>query len=113
MATGNPFTTAQAPLAMQMIAPDIAAQQQQLTRQQQIAQALLAQGMAPSGGTQMAGGYAIKNSPLEGVNKMAQVLMGAYGQKQADQKQLDLSKALQGRMADILGGSQGVASQPV
>lgn len=113
MATGNPFTTAQAPLAMQMIAPDIAAQQQQLTRQQQIAQALLAQGMAPGGGTQMAGGYAIKNSPLEGINKLAQVLMGGYGQKQADQKQLDLSKALQGRMADILGGGNGTAQQPV
>lgn len=108
---GNPFTSQQAPMAMQMIAPDIAAQQVQLTRQQQIAQALMQQGMTPGGQTQMAGGYAIKNSPLEGINKLAQVLMGGYQQKQADQKQLDLSKALQGRMADILGGGNGAPPQ--
>lgn len=104
---GNPFTSAQAPAAMQMLAPDIATQQTQLTRQQQLADMLRNQALAPDGGTQVINGWAVRKSPLEGVSKMAQALMGGYIQNNADEKQMALSKALQGRMGDILGSGNG------
>lgn len=100
-------------MSMQMIAPDIAAQQMQLTRQQQMAAMLMQQGLAPADPTQVINGWAVKQSPMVGLSKMAQALMGGLAQKNVDQKQLDLSKSLQGRMADILGGGSGPAPQPV
>jgi hypothetical protein len=104
MATGNPFTTGQASPAMNFIAPDIATQQQQLARQQQMADLLRSQAFAPSGDTQVIGGWAVKKSPLEGAAKLAQALGSSYMQNGIDQKNLDLAKLLQGRMSDILGG---------
>jgi hypothetical protein len=113
MAQTNPYTSAQQPLAMQLVAPDIAAQQMQLTRQQQVAQMLRDQSMTPSDPTQVVTGWAVKQSPLLGLTKVIQALGGAYMQKQTDAKQLELAKALQGRMGDILGnGSSSGASAP-
>lgn len=122
MATGNPFTTAQAPAGLQMLAPDLAAQQMQLSRQQKIADMLREQSMTPMGDTQTIGGWAIQKSPLEGLAKLAQALGANRSQSQTDEKQLSLSKALMGRMGDILGGggsdpsasalTQGAAQQP-
>lgn len=103
----NPFTSAQAPQTLQLIAPDIAAQQMQLMRQQQMADILRSNALAPSGGTQMAGQYAIKNSPFEGISKMAQALLGGFAQRNIDEKNLDLAKSLQERYGNILGGGSG------
>lgn len=107
MPTGSPFTSAQAPAAVQMLAPDIAAQQMQVARQQQMADLLRQQSIQPMGGTEMAGGWAVKRSPWESIAKLAQVFGANYAQKNVDEKQLGLAKALQGRYADILGGGNG------
>ncbi len=61
-------------------------------RKRKLAEALQAQGMAPSQGTQTVGGWAIPTSPMEGVGKMAQALSGAYQTKQLDQREKDIAQ---------------------
>lgn len=122
MATGNPFTSGQAPGALNLIAPDIATEQMQLARRQQLADLLKQQALAPSGNTEVIGGWAVKKSPLEGISKIAQALMAGKSQDAIDARNLELAKALQGRMGDILGAGapsagtaalgQGAAAQP-
>ena len=56
--------------------PDTLIQQAQLQRKLELANALTQQGMSPMGGTEMAGQVAIKNSPLQGIAKIAQILGG-------------------------------------
>jgi hypothetical protein len=127
MPSGNPFTSAQAPNPMQMVAPDLAAQQTQIARQQQLADMLRQQALQPTGDTQVVNGWAVRKSPLEAVSKIAQALIGGYAQQNADEKQLALAKAMQGRMEDtfndtgpsngapdrsVLALSQGAATQP-
>lgn len=108
MASGNPFTSAQAP-AYSLIAPDIATQQTQLARQQQLADMLKQQAMTPAGDTQVINGWAVRRSPLEAVSKIAQALMGGYMQKDADAKQLALAQAMQGRMGNMFDSMAGAA----
>ena len=96
--------------AMQLIAPDIAQEQMQLSRRQQIADILRKQSLEPAGSTETIGGWAIKKSPFEALGKMAQALSANYVQDKTDTRQLELAKALQGRMGDILGG--GSSAQP-
>lgn len=99
-------------MAMQMLAPDIATQQSQLTRQQQMADLLRQQSMQPLGDTQTVGGWAIKRSPWESVNKLAQALGATYMQKGADEKQLGLAKAMQERMGTAFDGMAGGSGAP-
>lgn len=123
MATGNPYITQPASPTMQLLAPDIATQQMQLARQQQMAQMLRDQALAPNDPTQVIGGWAVRQSPLVGLSKVAGALASGYMQQDNDQKQMDLARALQGRMGDMLGGGevqnpaamgmgQGAAQQP-
>lgn len=115
MPQGNPFTSAMAPAAMAGIAPDLAADQTQLLRQQQLADLLRRQGMEPMGPTEMVSGWAVKKSPLEGVAKIAQALGGQYLASQADERQLALSQALQqrqlGELGKLFGDGQPSAGQ--
>ena len=119
MPQGNPFTTAMAPAAMAGLAPDLAADQTQLLRQQQLADLLRRQGMEPMGPTEMVSGWAVKKSPLEGVAKIAQALGGQYLASQADERQLALSQALRQRQLDSFdsiigyGGGGNQAAQAV
>ena len=120
MPQGNPFTSAMAPAAMAGIAPDLAADQTQLLRQQQLADLLRRQGMEPMGPTEMVSGWAVKKSPLEGVAKIAQALGGQYLASQADEQQLALSQALRQRQLDSFdsiigydGGGGNKAAQAV
>lgn len=53
---------------------------------------LMAQGQEPLETNQIAGGYVVPVSPLAGVAKVAQQLAGAYVNKQAEDKQLDLNQ---------------------
>lgn len=92
---------------MQMLAPDIASQQAQMARQQQMADMLREQAMQPDSGTEMAGGWAVRKSPWQGVAKVANALMGAHVQKQVDAKQLGLAKAMQERMSGAFDGMAG------
>ena len=103
----------QAPQMMQTIAPDIAAQQVALQRQQQIADMLRQQSLTPIGNTEMLSGFAVKQSPLLAISKILQAGVGGYMQNKNDEKGLELGKAMQGRMADILNGGQNAPGQAI
>lgn len=96
----------------QLIAPDIATQQAQLARRQQIADMLRMQALQPQGDTQVINGWAIPKSPLEGLSRVAQALVSKKLQSDIDQQNIDLSKSMQNRMVDILNGSTGGGYQP-
>ena len=70
------------------------AEQADIDRRRAYAQALQQQGMTPLGPTEMAGGWAVKKSPLEGLAKMLQAYTGMKGQDAAMVQQ----KALGERM---------------
>lgn len=115
MATSNPFTSAQAP-AYNILAPDLAAQQIKLSRQQQMADLLRQQALQQDQGTQVVNGWAVKKSPFEGLAKIAAALGSRYSQDQIDDKQAALSKALGGRLSDAFnaqlnGGTLGDSQQ--
>jgi hypothetical protein len=113
----NPFTSAQVPQSMQMIAPDLAVQQTQLMRQQQLADMLKQQALQQDGGTQMVGGWTVKKSPFEALAKIGQAYFGNQMQGDIDQKNLQLGQALQKQKTDAfssmlgLGGSQPAQAQ--
>lgn len=76
-----------------ILAPDIAAQQQELLNRSAIANALLQEGLAPinTNNRQIGGvGYAI--SPWEGVAKLVEALSGRIGQDQVASEQSELNK---------------------
>ncbi|MBF8177654.1 hypothetical protein [Herminiimonas contaminans] len=98
----NPFTSAKAPQTLAALPPDLAVEQAKLLRQQQMADLLRKQAMAPDGGTEMVSGWAVKKSPLEGVNKIAQALAGGYMQNQADAKQTDIAQKSTQQLVDGL-----------
>lgn len=110
MATGNPYISQPASPVTQLIAPDIAVQQMQLARQQQMAQILRDQALSPNDPTQVVSGWAVRQSPLAGLSKIAGALASGYMQDETDKKQLELARALQSRMGDYLGG--GAPAQP-
>lgn len=115
MATSNPFTSATAPQAMSLIAPDVSQEQMALARKQKMADLLRQQSLESSGGTEMVNGWAIKKSGLEPLAKMAQALGANYAQDNIDNKQLDLAKKLQERMSgafdQMAGGGSTIAPQ--
>ena len=90
-----------------------------IKRRQMLAQALQEQGMQPSGGTEMVGGWAIPKSPFEGLGKAAQQLSGAYQQNQLrkEEKQLNANetetqRASRERLIATLTGQTDMASNP-
>ena len=104
----NPYTSARAPDGFtQLIAPDIAAQQQQLARQQQLADMLRQQSMSDDGGTQVIDGWAVQKSPFEGLAKLGQAYFGKKMQDNIDAKNLQLSKDYASVMADKLNHPPG------
>lgn len=88
----NPFTSAQAAQTMQAMPNDLTIQQQQLGRQQQLAEMLRKQAMTPDGGTETVSGWAVKKSPLEGFSKIAQALASNKVQSDADTRQGELTQ---------------------
>jgi hypothetical protein len=81
--------------------PEIAAQARGITREQQIAEALLAQSNQPLQGRQ-SGRYFTPSHPLEGVAKIVQAYMGRKGAEDADKKFGDLSAKYQQGSADAM-----------
>ena len=97
--------------AMQILAPDIAQEQQQLSRRQQMADILRKQSLDPAGNTEVINGWAVKKSPFEAMGKMAQALGANYVQDKTDARQLELAKALQDRLGSVAsGGGAGLSS---
>lgn len=78
------------------IPPEFLAQQQQLNRQQQMAQLLLQQGqqMAQGPAGQMVSGRYVPNSFFQNLQPIANMLVGAHLAKKGDEKALDLAEQL-------------------
>lgn len=64
-----------------------------LNRQQALAQLLLQQGQQQPQGQMISGRY-VKPNPLQNINNLLQTAVGLYGQKQAENKQLELAKQI-------------------
>lgn len=111
MPSQNPFTGQQAPVAMAMMAPDLAQDQAALLRQQQLAQLLREQSLQPTGPTEMVSGWAVKRSPVEALAKLGQALAGSWMQGENDRKQAALAQALGQRMDQSLDSLFGIAPQ--
>ncbi len=113
----NPYTSAQAPqsMALNLVAPEIAGKQMSLARLQQLAQMLREKGMAEPNPTQVINGWAVKQSPIEGLSRLASVLAGTFMQKKADEDSLsanaDLSRKLSERLRGITSGGEQPAPQ--
>jgi len=73
-------------------------QQALLQRRLDLANALTQQGMTPMEGTQMAGQVAIKNSPLQGIAKIAQILGGNYTANNLMRQQIESRASMLGGM---------------
>lgn len=73
-----------------------------IERRRQLAQALQSQGMQPLGNTEMVGGWAVKRSPFEGLNKVAQSALGAYQQEELSNKEKEVGRKYQQDLADTL-----------
>jgi hypothetical protein len=107
----NPFTSARAPEtspAMQILAPELAAEQIRNARFQQLAQLLRDQGMQSDGGTQVINGWAVKKSPMEGLSKIGQLLIGTLIQKNLDDKNAELNKNFADKLRSTASGYGGV-----
>ena len=97
---------------------DIATEQAQLTRQQQLAQALAQQAQAPlQAQPTPAGGLAVPISKGEIWGKIGQALASAYVTKATADKEKDFNQSKQAKIADALGKYDemraGKAAQPV
>jgi hypothetical protein len=81
--------------------PEVALEQQRLTRQQQMAQALMQQNQQPQG--QMVGGRFVAPSFFQNLQPVANMLAGAYIGNKAEEKQLALADRLRKRESEVLG----------
>ena len=108
----NAYTGQAAPSPLDFVAPDIAVQQRQLQRQQQLAELLRAQALQPTGGTEMVGGWAIPNSPAKPLEKLAQALLARHVQGQADEQETSLAQSRSQALAQALGGLGGGSVDP-
>lgn len=87
-----------------------------IERRRAYAQALQQQGAQPMGPTEMAGGWAVRKSPLEGLAKMLQAYGGRKGQEAATEQQKALGERYQSELARTLMQAQqagaGRAAEP-
>lgn len=111
----NQFTTAAAPmakpsLAQQVIAPDRATQQMQIARNQQLAAYLRSQGLKGANPTEVIGGWAVKQSPIEGLSRLAQALAGQYLQSKTDEEYSQSNKDYSKAMRDYMDAEDAKAA---
>ena len=84
------------------------AEEAEIERRRQMAQLLQQQGQTPLGPTETVGGWAVRRSPLEGLNKAVQQGAGAWQESQATEMAKALRERQQGdRSADM----QALAAQ--
>ena len=88
------------------------AEQTAIERRRKFAELLQQQAMQPEP-TQMVSGRAVPHSPVQGLAKLAQALMGARGVSQADEQTKGLSGRYSAALAQALGGMpQGTPAVP-
>lgn len=78
---------------------DYTIEAEQIARQRKMAEALQSQSLQPIGDTQMVGGWAVPNSPMQGLAKMFQAYSGRKGMETADEKQKALADKVRGQGA--------------
>ena len=95
--------------------PEVVLQQQQLNRQQKMAEMLLAQGAQPQAAGQMVSGRYVPNSFFQNLQPVANMLVGAYMANKADkalasqyEKLAEEKKAESERLAKALRGQETV-----
>lgn len=81
---------------------DYTAEAEDIARRRKYAEMLAQQSMEPLGPTQMAGGWAIPQSPLSGLAKMLQAYSGRKGQDEATEAQKALASKYQMDLANVL-----------
>lgn len=114
----NPFTSgvapvSQLPLAANILAPEIAAQQMALARKQQMAQLLMQKALEDEyGKTQMVSGWAVPNSGWGAAGKLAQMLGSMYSLRKSDEKNADLRNQLTKKLSSYLPGGQQQGQPP-
>ena len=95
--------------------PEQMLQQQQILRQQKMAEMLLQQGMQQPQGQMVSGRY-VAPSIFQNLAGLANTYMGQRGIEKAEQAQLDLAKAIRGQesvaLADYIGQLQGKPAVP-
>jgi hypothetical protein len=93
------------------------AELQGVSRRQQIMNAILAQSQAPIEAPQSTGRFASRISPLSGIAKIAQAVLGAQGMREADKSYADLaSRATQARgqaLTDYQSRRDGTPAQTI
>ena len=100
--------------------PEVVLQQQQLNRQQKMAEMLLAQGAQPQAAGQMVSGRYVPNSFFQNLQPVANMLVGSYMQEKGDKKAAELAQALRKRYGqeieqyqDLLRGKEAVYSENI
>ena len=95
--------------------PEQMLQQQQILRQQKMAEMLMQQGMQQPQGQMVSGRY-VAPSIFQNLAGLANVYMGQRGIERAEQAQLDLAKAIReqgaSEVADIINTYQGRPAKP-
>jgi hypothetical protein len=86
--------------------PEYEEQLRLLKQKQVLAQAMMQQGMQ-SPQTQVIGGYAVKQNPLDGLSRMLQTYLGAKTTAGTNQGITDVQKQYQGDLSNALAGLQG------
>ena len=85
---------------------DLSTEDKAIARRRKLAESLYNQGIQALPNNEMAGGYVVRRSPLEGINKIAQVMLGVRGMKQAEEEEKALGDERNQRMAKALGDFQ-------
>jgi hypothetical protein len=96
-------------MAVGTLPPELFAQQQQLNRQQQMAQLLMQQGQQQPQGQMVSGRY-VAPSFFQNVLPLAQMYAGTRMAEKGDKKALDLAAALRKQYADELTKYQDLAN---
>ena len=95
--------------------PEQMLQQQQILRQQKMAEMLMQQGMQQPQGQMVSGRY-VAPSIFQNLAGLANLYVGQQGIKEADQAQIDLAKAIRGQegvaLADYMSQLQGKPAVP-
>jgi hypothetical protein len=103
------------PTDMGTLTPEQMLQQQQILRQQKMAEMLMQQGMQQPQG-QMISGHYVKPSIFQNLAGLANTYVGQRGIEKADQAQIDLAKAIRNQesvsLADYMADLQGKPAVP-
>jgi hypothetical protein len=94
-------------MAIGTLPPELFAEQQQLNRQQQMAQALMQQGMQQPQGQMVSGRY-VAPSFFQNILPLAQMYVGKGMAEKGDKQALDLAAALRKRYGDELSQYQNL-----